>query len=198
MKIEKYAAIDIGSNAIRVLIANIITQKNGNVNFYKNALVRVPIRLGEDTFNIGKISRANIKRIIKAMKAFKLIMKVHGVFDFNAYATSALREAKNGSFITMIVKDKTGIEIEIINGKKEAELISSIDFFKRLNKNKNFLFVDVGGGSTELAILQNGKRIVAKSFKIGTVRLLNKRISKTMWNKVKDWIVKETICFDKK
>ena len=197
MKIEKYAAIDIGSNAIRTLIANIVTNENGSVFISKNALLRAPIRLGEDTFTSGNISNHNIKRMLRAMKAFKLLIKVHSVVDYNVYATSALREANNRLHVVELIKKKTGIEIEMINGKKEAKLISSLDLFQGINKQSNFLFVDAGGGSTEFSILQNGDRVIEKSFKIGTVRLLNNMVSDLLWDEVKKWIVDKTKDLDK-
>ena len=192
MKIEKYAAIDIGSNALRILITNVITDNKGNINFHKNSLVRVPIRLGEDTFTKGEISKLNIKRIIKAIKAFKHIIKIHKVIDFNAYATSALREAKNSDLIVKSIKKKTGINIDLIDGKKEASLISSVNFFQGIDRKLNFLYVDVGGGSTEFSVISNGDRIYEKSFKIGTVRLLNNMVKDNIWNEIKNWIVAKT------
>lgn len=193
MKIEKYAAIDIGSNALRALIANVVTDNKGNVNFYKNSLVRVPIRLGEDTFTSGEISKQNIKRIVKAIKAFKNIIKIHKVVDFNAYATSALREAKNSHLIVKFIKEKTGIKIDLIDGKKEASLISSVNFFHGIDKKSNFLYVDVGGGSTEFSVLCNGERIHEKSFKLGTVRLLNNIVKDDTWREIKNWITDKTL-----
>jgi len=192
MKIEKYAAIDIGSNAIRMLISNVIKGNNDNVFFSKNSLVRVPIRLGEDTFTSGNISNQNIKRVLKAIKAIMLLIKIHEVVDFNVYATSALREAKNKSSVVRLIKDKTGVEIEIIDGEKEAKLISSSNLLKEINKQSDFLFVDVGGGSTEFSIIHNGKKVIEKSFKIGTVRILKNMISDLLWNEMQNWIVGNT------
>jgi exopolyphosphatase/guanosine-5'-triphosphate,3'-diphosphate pyrophosphatase len=192
MKIEKYAAIDIGSNALRTLIANVIIDDKGNFNFYKNSLVRVPIRLGQDTFTSGEISKENIKRIVKAVKAFKNIIKIHNVTDFNAYATSALREAKNSNSIVKLIQKKTGIKIDLIDGKKEASLISSVNFFHGIEKKSNFLYVDVGGGSTEFSVLCNGERIHEKSFKVGTVRLLNNIVKDDTWSEIKNWVTDNT------
>ena len=124
MKIRKYAAIDIGSNAVRLLVSNVVEYKKQTL-FLKNALVRVPIRLGQDAFTEGKITSKNIKRMVKSMKAFKMLMKVHGVKDYLAFATSALREANNGSAVVEKVLKKSGIKIEIIDGTKEAEIISN-------------------------------------------------------------------------
>ena len=197
MKIEKYAAIDIGSNAIRILIANVIINNSVNVVFFKNSLVRVPIRLGEDTFTSGNISNLNIKRMLKAIKSFKLLINIHEVIDYSVYATSALREAKNKSYVIKLIKKKTGVQIKIIDGEKEAKLISSSNLFKEIYKNSNVLYVDVGGGSTEFSILQNGKRVIEKSFRIGTVRLLKGVVSDLLWIELKNWLVKNTKTFEK-
>ncbi|MFL2577735.1 MAG: exopolyphosphatase [Flavobacteriaceae bacterium] len=189
MKLKKFAAIDVGSNAIRVLISNVIESKEG-VYFQKNALVRAPIRLGEDSFTLGEISKKNIKRMVKAMRAFKLLMKVHGVSHYQAFATSALREANNSIEVIDHVKKKAGIKIEIIDGRKEAEVISYSKLSEFLNSQKTFLFVDVGGGSTEFTIINEGKRISSKSFKIGTVRLINDLVDDRVWKAIQGWIEK--------
>ena len=191
MKIKKYAAIDIGSNAVRMLVSNVIKYKKEQV-ILKNAFVRVPIRLGEDSFTSGTISKKNKKRIVKSMKAFKLLMKVHGVKEYIAYATSALREAKNGKKVVKEVFTKSGVQIEIIDGKKEAKIISNTNIFNVVGNEKTFLYVDIGGGSTEFSILKNGKRIHSKSFKIGTVRLLNNRVSQEMWHYAEKWVKEKT------
>tara|TARA_A200000113_G_scaffold78614_2_gene69588 strand:+ start:3245 stop:4138 length:894 start_codon:yes stop_codon:yes gene_type:complete len=189
LKLKKFAAIDVGSNAIRVLISNVIESKEG-VYFQKNALVRAPIRLGEDSFTLGEISKKNIKRMVKAMRAFKLLMKVHGVSHYQAFATSALREANNSIEVIDHVKKKAGIKIEIIDGRKEAEVISYSKLSEFLNSQKTFLFVDVGGGSTEFTIINEGKRISSKSFKIGTVRLINDLVDDRVWKAIQGWIEK--------
>jgi exopolyphosphatase/guanosine-5'-triphosphate,3'-diphosphate pyrophosphatase len=191
LKIKKYAAIDIGSNAMRVLISNVVEIKE-EVHFQKNALVRAPIRLGEDSFTLGEISKKNLKRMISAMKAFKLLMKVHGVSHYQAYATSALREANNSREVVEQVKKKAGIKIEIIDGRKEAEIISNSKIFDFLNTQKTFLFVDVGGGSTEFTFINEGKRVCSKSFKIGTVRLINNLVDDRIWEAIRNWITKNT------
>jgi len=189
LKIKKFAAIDIGSNAIRVLISNVIETKEG-VYFQKNALVRAPIRLGEDSFTLGEISKRSLKRMVKALKAFKLLMKVHGVSHYQAYATSALREANNSREIVEQIKKKTDIKIEIIDGRKEAEIISNSKISEFLNTQKTFLFVDVGGGSTEFTFINEGQRVASKSFKIGTVRLINNLVDERIWDAIQIWIVK--------
>lgn len=191
MKIRKYAAIDIGSNAVRMLVANVVEYEKKTI-FLKNSLVRIPVRLGQDAFSEGKISEVNIKRIIKSMKAFKLLMKVHGVKDYLAFATSALREAKNGSKVVEKVLEKSGIKIEIIDGKKEAKIISNTTIFDTISKEKTFLYVDVGGGSTEFSVLIKGKRTYSKSFKIGTVRLLNDKVSDETWQAAEEWVNEHT------
>jgi exopolyphosphatase/guanosine-5'-triphosphate,3'-diphosphate pyrophosphatase len=196
MKIKKYAAIDIGSNAVRILVTNVVSYKKKTV-FLKNALVRVPIRLGQDAFTNGNISDKNIKRMIKSMKAFRLLMEVHGVKDYLAFATSALRDAKNGSYLVEKVLKKSGIKIEIIDGKKEAKIISNTNVFDTINKEKTFLYVDIGGGSTEFSILINGKRNQSKSFKIGTVRLLNSKVEQVTLDEAETWVRRHTLMHER-
>jgi len=187
--IEKLAAIDIGSNAIRLLVSNVIpTKDDANPIFKKSALVRVPIRLGADAFINGEISEENKSRMIKAMEAFRLLMEVHGIEKYKACATSAMREAANGASLVTEIAEKTSINIEIIDGKKEAAIIFSTDLTNIIEKNKSYLYVDVGGGSTELTVFSNGKIINSKSFKIGTVRLLNKNSMKKIWDDIEYWI----------
>lgn len=194
MKIEKLAGIDIGSNAIRLLISNVLTGKNGdNATFNKSALVRVPIRLGADTFLQGKISDENKMRMIKAMEAFKLLMEVHGVQKFKACATSAMREAKNGIEVANEIFEKTNVKIDIIDGKQEAAMLFSQDLGDVLKNDRSYLYIDVGGGSTEFIVFSNGKLINSKSFKIGTVRLLNNvKGTKEIWENVEIWIKANT------
>ncbi|MDC9724029.1 MAG: exopolyphosphatase [Urechidicola sp.] len=194
MKIKKYAAIDIGSNAVRLLIANVIDKKNSeNPQIKKSSLVRVPIRLGSDTFVNGKISEINKSRMIDAMKAFKLLMNVHGIEKYRACATSAMREATNGQEIINDICKQSEVKIEIIDGKTEAEIIFSTDLAELIQEDKSYLYVDVGGGSTEFTVFSKGKLINSKSFKIGTVRLLNKAINKKeLWPEIEKWVVENT------
>ena len=196
MKIKKYAAIDIGSNAVRILVTSVVSYKKKTV-FLKNALVRVPIRLGQDAFTNGNISDKNIKRMIKSMKAFKLLMQVHEVKDYLAFATSALRDAKNGSYLVEKVLKKSGIKIEIIDGKKEAKIISNTNVFDTINKEKTFLYVDIGGGSTEFSVLINGKRNQSKSFKIGTVRMLNSKVEQVTLDEAESWVRRHTLMHER-
>lgn len=196
MKIKKYAAIDIGSNAIRLLISYVfITSKKEK--FKKISLIRVPIRLGADVFVKGKISENNKNRLIDALIGFKYLMKAYEVEKYMAVSTSAMREAQNGKEVVDEIKKKTGLEIKIISGGEEAELISSTDLEELLESNKTYLYVDVGGGSTEFSVFSNGKRQVSKSFKLGTVRLLKKTISKEEWQKAENWVKKHTRKYNK-
>lgn len=187
IQIKKYAAIDIGSNAVRLLITNII-EDNNKTQFNKSHLIRVPIRLGQDAFTVGEISEENIKRMTKAMKAFKLLMEVYGVEKYAACATSAMREAFNGTDIVKSIKQETDIHIEIIDGKKEALIIANSDLNSIIKNEGNYLFVDVGGGSSEFTLFSDGKQITSKSFKNGTVRLLNNMVTENVWNEIQKWI----------
>jgi Exopolyphosphatase len=186
--IKKYAAIDIGSNAMRLLVANIVEQKGKETQFSKSSLVRVPIRLGQDAFTVGEITDENIERMIDAMKAFKLLMKVHKVEKYMACATSAMREAYNGKEVVELIKKKADIKIEIIDGKKEAAIIASTDLHHLLKNDQTYLYVDVGGGSTEFSLFAEGKIVASKSFKIGTVRLLNNMVNDIVWQEIEKWI----------
>ena len=191
MKITKYAAIDIGSNALRLLISNVIEYRTETITL-KNSLIRVPIRLGQDAFTSGKISRNNIKQITRSMRAFKNLMKVHNVKNYLAFATAALREAKNGKEVIDRVKNKTGINIQIIDGKKEAKIISNANVFRGVHPKKTILYIDVGGGSTELSIIKNKKVLKSISLKIGTVRLLNNGVDSETWIMAKKWVTTNT------
>ena len=186
--LKKYAAIDIGSNAMRLLVTNVIESPGKETHFSKSALVRVPIRLGQDAFTVGEISTENIERMIDAMKAFKLLMKVHKVENYTACATSAMREAYNGKEVADLIKKKAAIKIHIIDGKKEAAIIASTDLHHLLKNDKNYLYVDVGGGSTEFSLFSSGKMVISKSFKNGTVRLLNGMVSDIVWQEIEKFI----------
>ena len=194
LEIKKYGAIDIGSNAIRLLISNVIVKEDKETQFKKSSLVRVPIRLGADSFVNGLISDSNTDRMISAIKAFKLLMNVNGVERYKACATSAMREATNGETIVEKIEAETGVKIDIIGGKEEASIISSTDLDELIQGNNAYLYVDVGGGSTEFTLFSEGKIITSKSFKMGTVRLLNnkKAINKEVFGSVQKWIYKNT------
>ena len=184
-KVIKYATIDVGSNAIRLLISNIYFH-DSELFSTKNSLVRVPIRLGQDAFKNGKISKKNISRLLDSMKSFKLLMKVHNVDKYLAYATSALRSSSNGKKIIDLIKENSNIKIEIISGTKEARLITNNPAFS--TKSKTFCFIDVGGGSTELTLIKNNIVLISKSFKIGGVRLINNLVDKSTWKEFGNWI----------
>ncbi len=186
-KIYKYAAVDIGSNAVRLLIKSVIVN-NTTTKFKKISLVRVPLRLGEDVFSKGKISVKKIKKLQKTLKAFKILMEIHRVFMFKVVATSAMREAKNSAKIIDEIYRKFNIKIDIISGKKEALIIANVFLNTSINSTDNYLYVDVGGGSTELNIISENKIVKSKSFKIGTVRSLNNNTKIEDLNVFADWI----------
>lgn len=188
MKIRKLAAIDIGSNAMRLLINYVYEIPGEKPVFNKTSIVRMPIRLGEDVFIKKKISEKNISRLSDAMKAYKLMMEIYDVEDYLAYATSAMREAENGLEVVRKIKKQIGINIEIIDGNKEAELIFATDLQNFILDKKNYLYVDVGGGSTELTIISNGKVSKSQSFAIGTVRLLEGKVEKHTYPEMKKWV----------
>jgi len=188
LQLNKFAAIDVGSNGVRLLISNVISFKKKETQFNKSALVRVPIRLGEDVFTTGKISEINRNRMCDAMTAFRLLMKVYGVEKFKACATSAMREANNKEEIIQYIFDNSEIKIDIIDGKTEAEIISSTDLHELIKNDKSYLYVDVGGGSTEFTFFSNGQILDSRSFRLGTVRLLDKKVNEQIWLDVKRWI----------
>ena len=167
-----YAAIDIGSNAVRLLIQQSKHSSNNEVYFQKISLTRIPLRLGKDVFSKGKISEKSVKKLVKVFKVFKLIMEINDVECFRACATSAMREANNNIAIINTIKKKTGIDLEIIDGKEEAELIFLNFHLANLSKLKNYIYIDVGGGSTEITFIKGDQKIASRSFNIGSVRQL--------------------------
>lgn len=190
METNIFAAIDIGSNAIRLLINNIET--SGSVSdFKKAAFLRVPIRLGEDVFTSKKISDEKKQRLIDAMQGFSHIMKAYDVTDYRACATSAMRDAENGKEITDIILRESGINIEIISGQEEADIIYVAGGLDNvMDKDRNYLYVDVGGGSTEVVVYSNHQKITSQSFQLGTVRLLVNAVEETEWKHFKAWLKK--------
>ena len=190
--IRKLAAIDIGSNAVRLLISSVIKRPN-DILYKKISLVRVPLRLGEDVFSKGKLSKKSIKKLSEALKAFKLLMILHKVDAFKAVATSAMREALNSSEIIDDIFKSQDILIDIISGKDEATIIANVFLNSKLNFSNHYLYVDVGGGSTELNIIIDDKIVKSKSFKIGTVRALKNNIDKNEWISFENWIDENTI-----
>lgn len=184
---KRIAAIDIGSNAVRMLICYVIPAGEKYI-FQKNSYLRLPIRLGEDSFKDGLISNSKIHKLSNAILSFKYIMNVHEVEDYQIYATSALRESKNYKEVILEIKKTTGLKINLISGLKEAKIISKGNSLEKIEFNTTFLYVDVGGGSTEYSILRKGVEKKSKSFKIGTVRLLNNLVDERMFIDIKSWL----------
>ncbi len=195
LRIEKYGAIDIGSNAVRLLINSVHEEEGKKTRFKKTSLVRVPIRLGADVFITKRVSEENIVRMVDTMKAYQLLMKTHKVVRYKACATSAMREAENGKELVTLIAEKTGIHIEIIDGKDEAAIIAMTDLHELINTDATYLYVDVGGGSTEFTLYHNAETVASRSFKLGTVRLLNNLVSNQIWREVEEWIKEKTKSF---
>ncbi len=182
----RYAAIDIGSNAVRLLIADII-RNNGVVSFKKNTLVRVPLRLGDDAFINKEISPQKEEDLIKTMSAFRNLMDVYKVSDYMACATSAMREATNGGEIVGKVKME-GVDLQIIDGSREAKIIYSSHIQQQLENKKAYLYIDVGGGSTELTMFADMKLLASRSFDIGTIRILDNQDKEETWEEMRKWV----------
>jgi exopolyphosphatase/guanosine-5'-triphosphate,3'-diphosphate pyrophosphatase len=183
----RYAAIDIGSNAVRLLIADII-ENNESVSFKKNTLIRVPLRLGDDAFLNQHISDRKSDELVKSMIAFRNLMDVYKVKEYKAFATSAMREAKNGDDVVKKVKHEANIDIEIVHGQKEAKIIYASHAEQTIDKSKNYLYIDVGGGSTELSLFSEGNLFASRSFNIGTIRMLDNQDKEETWNEMRDFI----------
>ena len=181
----KLAAIDIGSNAARLQISTVLHNDN-LVSFKRVEYVRFPLRLGHDVFNFGALTPESEARTMKLMQAYKLLMELHEVEDYMACATSAMRESKNGPEVAKRIEAATGIKIHIIDGSKEAELINNV--VVQALDDQQYLHIDVGGGSTELNVYENREKINSKSFKIGSVRLLEGKETKGAWRKIEDWV----------
>lgn len=182
-----FSGVDIGSNAVRLLFANVFETKGGPVA-EKASLLRIPIRLGLDVFSEGKISDQKIEHLVKTMKAFKLLIDVYQPVSYMAAATSAMREASNREEVLQLVMKESGLKIELIDGIQEANIISS---FSNVMVNRNFtksLFVDVGGGSTEISLLEGTRFITSNSFKIGTLRLLADAVDEAEWDVMRKWL----------
>lgn len=187
----RYAAIDVGSNAVRLLIANII-ENNGSVSFKKNTLVRVPVRLGDDAFLNKHISDKKADDLVKSMQAFKNLMDVFKVTDYMACATSAMREADNGPEVVERIKTEAGIDLQIVHGESEAQIIYASHAEINIDKDKNYLYIDVGGGSTELSLFSRGELQASQSFNLGTIRILDNQDKEETWNEMKDFIREHT------
>lgn len=182
----RYAAIDIGSNAVRLLIADIVEQKN-EVTFKKNTLLRVPLRLGDDAFIQHRISKPKFDNMVKTMRAFRDLMDVYKVTEYMACATSAMREAENGDEVVKACSE-VGIDIQIIDGSLEAQIIYNSHLNTKMDKNKTYLYIDVGGGSTEISLFANAELVDSRSFNLGTIRILDNQDEPETWDEMKKWV----------
>lgn len=187
-----FAAVDIGSNAMRLLFCRAY-EVNGKPVFSKEELIRLPIRLGEDVFLNGKISDKKADKLTTAMRGFSELIKVYEVDAYRAVATSAMRDASNGMEVIERIQREAGLTVEIIDGKVEAQLVFSNHIEEMLNPKHAYLYIDVGGGSTELTLYYNHKVMASRSFNIGTVRMLLDKVEKDEWDKMKSWIKSTTL-----
>ncbi len=184
-----FAAIDIGSNAVRLLFANAF-EKEKRIHVEKATLIRIPIRLGLDVYNKNRISKQRAEKLIKTLQAFSLLIDVYKPGKYVACATAAMREAENGQTIIKKIKQQTGISVRVIDGMEEAAIIRSTNDYIFPDNNNLNMYVDLGGGSTEISVLAAHKLIAANSFKIGTLRLLSEKVPVGEWDKLKDWLMK--------
>ncbi len=181
------AAIDIGTNAVRLYFSNVY-EKEDIIIAEKASLLRIPVRLGEDVFQTGKISGEKCKKLIKTMRAFSLLIDVYKPVAYKAFATAAMREAENKIDIINNIKSETGIQVELIDGIREAEMVSAFNDIRFRGSHSIAMFIDVGGGSTEISALKDRAFIDSNSFRIGTVRLLNDKVKDKEWKKLKKWL----------
>ncbi|MEO6682572.1 MAG: exopolyphosphatase [Ginsengibacter sp.] len=188
----KLAAIDIGSNAARLLITEVVKNADKTESFNKLALVRIPLRLGFDVFETGKISQKKTSLFLETMQAYHHLINAYEIKHFKACATSAMREASNAKEIIQLIKKETGIKLEIISGTEEASFVFENHIAERLNKNRSYLYIDVGGGSTELTFFSKNKLIFKDSFDIGTIRLLKNQVQDHLWDEMKESIQNKT------
>lgn len=187
----KFGAIDIGSNAIRLLITNVFETEDGPL-FRKSELIRVPVRLGEDVFHAGRVTEEKALKLIDTMHAFKLLLGVHDTVAHRACATSAMRNATNSEELVERVSDITGIDIEVIHGKTEADIIVSNHVEEKLDPTRSYLYIDVGGGSTELTLFSDNRPVASRSFRIGTIRLLQGKVEQEYWDRLLNWVAEHT------
>jgi exopolyphosphatase/guanosine-5'-triphosphate,3'-diphosphate pyrophosphatase len=182
-----FAAIDIGSNAGRLLVSSVF-EKNNKFITEKITMVRVPLRLGFDVFEKGYITQEKQDIILRTFEAYSQLMNVYQPKDFVAYATESLRKASNGLEVVELIKKETGIDLKIIDGKKEADIISNAGNTNLIKKHPNSMYIDVGGGSTEISWFEGDERVMSKSFNIGTIRLLLDGVTRADWDEMKHWI----------
>lgn len=184
----RLAAIDIGSNAARLLIQEVTMREGHSPVFSKLNLVRIPLRLGFDVFREGSIGEEKTDNLLKTMQMYKTAMEIHQVDHYRACATSAMRDAANGPAIIEMIKVQTGIDIEIISGSEEAQIIYENHLNANINHRGSYLYIDVGGGSTEVTLMKKDEIVFKESFNIGTIRLLNHQIREKQWTEMKDII----------
>jgi exopolyphosphatase/guanosine-5'-triphosphate,3'-diphosphate pyrophosphatase len=184
-----FSSIDIGSNAVRLLLANVF-EKNGYAVADKASLIRVPLRLGMDVFNTGSISEERISSLVKTMKAFSYLLEVYQPIALTICATAAMREAANKDEIVKLIKAETNLDVKIIDGLTEARIISQYNSNSLLPDGDRTMFIDVGGGSTEISIIENHRFVASESFSIGTIRLLYEKVTDDEWNRLKKWLIK--------
>jgi exopolyphosphatase/guanosine-5'-triphosphate,3'-diphosphate pyrophosphatase len=184
----RLGAIDIGSNAGRLLISDVVQGSNGRLDFIKTALVRVPLRLGFDVFGSGRISPARVEMLLKTLEAYRLLLDVYEVKHLKAAATSAMRDAENAAEVVAAIRERTGIDLQVISGGEEARLVYENHIAENMNNQESYLYIDVGGGSTELTFFSDGKLVFKESFDIGTIRLLKDQVAKQSWESMKNYI----------
>ncbi len=185
----RFAAIDIGSNAVRLLIKNVYPRKGkDDAVFQKESLIRVPLRLGEEAFIDGTLSDGRAQKLVDTMKSFRYLMNLYDVVNFRACATSALRSVSNGQHLVERIKDEANVDVDIISGEEEAEIIFSTAIAQKLSPKKSYLYIDVGGGSTDISLIKGNEYVASRSFHIGTLRLLNDLVPEEEWTAMRDWL----------
>ncbi len=186
------AAIDIGSNAARLLITEVNVYKDGTVDYTKLNLLRIPLRLGFDVFDRGSISDEKKKKLVDTIKVYKQLTEIYQVEALKACATSAMRDATNGQSILKEIEKETGIQVNVISGQEEANVIYETHIAENLSNGKSYMYIDVGGGSTEITLFANDHIIFKESFNIGTIRLLNDKVTDEQWEHMK-WFIKTNL-----
>jgi len=185
--IMRFAAIDVGSNAVRLLLSQ-VHENGGPPVFKKDSLIRFPLRLGEDAFLVRRISKEKTDQLVRVMSAFRSLIEAYAPLAFRACATSAMREADNRAEIVREVRNGAGIDLEVVDGRTEAEIIYANHSERALNEEAAYLYIDVGGGSTQLTLFADGRSVDSRSFNIGAIRILKELVSKAQWREMKNWI----------
>lgn len=188
----RFAAIDVGSNAVRLLLARVFVPDNGEPMFKKESLIRIPLRLGDDAFVRKQISKDKSERLVHTMRGFSALMDAYQPISYRACATSAMREAENGAELAARVAAETGVELEIVDGDVEASIIYANHIERQLSDVESCLYIDVGGGSTEITIFSEGTRVDSRSFPLGTIRVLENLVTPSLWRDLRDWVKKRS------